>query len=56
MSDEYQEPKWGEGGKVHNWRRYVSDEVQDMWRTFTPAQRSAIGRMAQEAADRENWE
>ena len=55
-ADEYQTPNWGAAGRVHDWRNYVSDELRAMWRTFTPAQQTAIGKNAEEAASREEWD
>lgn len=56
MRDEYEFPKWEEAGRVHDWRNYISDELQGMWESFTPEQRRAIGRNAQGIADNEEWE
>ncbi len=28
-------PDWGNAGRVHEWKNYISDEVQAMWDTFT---------------------
>jgi hypothetical protein len=55
-TDKYQSPDWDEEDRVHNWRNYVSDELRAMWGTFTPEQRSAIGRSAEEQASREEWD
>jgi hypothetical protein len=57
MNDEqYQNPDWDAGSHVHNWRNYISDEVQAMWLTFTPEQRAALGRQAQTQAENEEWD
>lgn len=40
----------------HDWRNYVSEELQEHWTSFTLVQRRMIGRNAQEIADREEWE
>lgn len=52
----YASPVWGEAGKAHDWRNHVSEEVQQMWHTFTDAQKQALARAAEELADREEWE
>ena len=47
---------WDEGGKVHNWRNYVTDDVRAIWHTFNPEQKVALARMADTFAGREEWE
>lgn len=42
--------------KVHEWKRYISDEIQENWQRFTLDQRAMIARQAQEIADREEWD
>ena len=49
-------PRWEEGGSVHNWRRYVTEEVRSIWGTFTPEQQAALYRQAEEMAGKEEWE
>lgn len=49
-------PKWDEAGKAHDWRNHIGKEVQQMWDTFTDAQKQALARAAEELADREEWE
>lgn len=44
------------GKHVHEWRTYISKEVAAMWSTFTPEQKQALARQAQELADREHWD
>jgi hypothetical protein len=54
----YLTPNWERSNfdKTHEWRRYVSEEVQEIWHTFTPLQKAALARQAQEQADQEEWE
>lgn len=56
MEDDYTSPEWQYAGRVHDWRNYISEELQAMWGTFTPAQQKAIRDNAQEMADREHWD
>lgn len=51
-----QEPHWEREDRVHNWRNHVSDEIEALWPTFTPEQRAALARQAQELADAERWD
>jgi hypothetical protein len=48
-------PEWENIGRVHEWRRYISDEVRTMWPTFTDAQQAALYRQANEIASLEEW-
>jgi hypothetical protein len=52
---EWDEPDWGAGGKVHNWRNYVTEKVRALWPTFTE-QRQALYEQADEIAGREEWD
>lgn len=49
-------PDWAAKGRVHDWRNYISDEVQAMWPDFTDEQRMALYRQADSIAEREEWE
>jgi hypothetical protein len=52
-----QEPQdWDAGGRVHNWRNHVGENVKAIWHTFTPKQKIAIALDADEAAGAEEWE
>ena len=47
---------WDNPERVHDWRDYVTDTVRGMWGTFSDAQKKAIQAMAQEMADKEEWD
>lgn len=32
-------PNWDDTHKVHDWRNYISDEVKNIWNTFTEQQK-----------------
>lgn len=49
-------PEWAEGGRVHNWHNYISEEVQAMWPSFSQEQRAALARQAEAQADNEEWD
>jgi hypothetical protein len=53
---DWNEPKWIDAGRIHDWRNYVSEEIQYMWSTFTEEQKKAIARQAEENALDEEWE
>lgn len=54
--NDWENPKWDGASRVHNWLNYISDELQSMWDTFTPAQKKAIFDNAEEQAMREEWD
>lgn len=47
---------WDEGGRYHNWRNHVGDNVKAIWDTLTDPAKIAIARDADELAGREEWE
>ena len=53
---DYLSPNWEDDDRVHNWRNYIHEEVQAMWDTFTPAQKAALARQADEMASNEHWD
>jgi len=53
---DWENPKWEDAERVHEWKNYVSAEVRGMWDTFTPEQKQALARSAEECASREEWD
>jgi len=49
-------PDWASAGRVHEWKNYVSEEVQSMWGTFTDVQKQALARQAEDNASKEEWD
>lgn len=47
---------WAEGGRVHNWKNHVPNNVRAIWASFTDAQKQALFGWASELAEREEWE
>jgi hypothetical protein len=41
---------------VHDWRRYVGEDVRRIWDTFSDEQKEAIAKNAQEVANKEDWD
>lgn len=56
MKDEYEFVDWDEGGKVHNWRNYISDGLRRIWHTFNREQKLELVRSAEAQAAREDWD
>lgn len=53
---DWQDPQWRQGGKVHNWHNYASEEMKRMWNTFTDEQKQVVALTLNEIADNEHWE
>ena len=53
---DYSSPEWSKRTRVHDWRNYISEEVREMWHTFTDEQKAALARQANIEASMENWE
>jgi len=49
-------PEWANAYCVHEWKNYISTEVQQIWHSFTDYQKKAIARQAEENAEREEWD
>lgn len=47
---------WGAGGRVHNWKNHVGEQVRLIWVSFSSEQRIAIARDAYDSAGQEEWE
>lgn len=47
---------WTNTRKVHDWRNHVPSNVQEIWSTFTEAQRTALVQWADGLASNEEWE
>lgn len=53
---DWSSPEWDKENRVHNWRNYVSREIQEMWFEFTGRQRIIISSNFEEIAGREEWD
>ena len=56
MSIDAINPEWEFGGRVHNWKNYINDDVRSIWSTFSQMQRIILATNAQELADNEDWD
>lgn len=54
--DDWENPDWFNISKCHDWKRYVSGELEDEWRHFTKEQKQMLARSFQKRADAEEWE
>lgn len=49
-------PRWELKTKVHDWRNYISEEVQKIWDTFSASQKFALAKQALIQAEKEVWD
>jgi hypothetical protein len=48
-------PEWHKKSRVHNWRNYATEGLEEIWPTFTPLQKVILAHALQERADMEIW-
>lgn len=53
---DWNNPDFYNAGKVHDWKNYVSGEVEDEWKYFSEEQKQILARCFQRLADREEWD
>jgi len=49
-------PNFEDTSRVHNWRRYVPQEIEDVWNQLLPETRIAVIMMAEIQSDKEEWD
>jgi len=49
-------PKFDEATRVHDWRNHISDDFKKIWKELPLVARFALVIMAEEEADREEWD
>jgi len=53
---DFKAPQWNFERKVHNWHRYVGEDLAAMWDSFTLVQKAAIAIQFESAASAEHWD
>lgn len=53
---DYKNPHWSTVDRVHNWRNYVSAELQCVWDSFSDEQKAIIAANADAIAGNEQWD
>lgn len=53
---DWQQPKWGEVNRVHNWRNYAPDDLKEEWPNLSGRQRMIIAACLDEMAGNEHWD
>lgn len=49
-------PNWKNKNRVHEWKNYVSEEVQDIWHSFSLEQKATLALQAYDQASNEDWD
>ncbi len=53
---ELENPNWNSGGRVHNWKNYVSDDIRKIWKQFSFREKRIIASYAEKLAQNEEWD
>ena len=53
--DEYLDPDWTAGGRVHNWRNYIGTDLRAAWPQLSDDLKRVVAENAQTLADAEEW-
>jgi hypothetical protein len=56
IPDNATNPDWENKTRVHDWRNYASQQLQDMWPSLHPPQMEIIAETLQDIADNEEWD
>ena len=54
--EDWENPNWETTNRVHQWTRYVSIRVRELWDSFTDEQKVAIAQQSDDIAGREEWD
>ena len=49
-------PKFSERTNIHDWRKYVHDDLEQSWKELTYREKKIIYVMCEERAEAEEWE
>lgn len=52
---DFNNPNWNEKEKAHDWKNYVTPEVEKLWYTFNMRQRELLAINFQNIANDEEW-
>lgn len=53
---DFADPKWDDGGRVHNWKNYAFEDLIAIWPTLPLRTRAIMAANLQAIADREDWD
>ena len=53
---DWKNPQWKVEDNIHNWRNYATENIQDLWRSFSDIQKKSISQCLQIMADKEDYD
>ncbi|MEY6764119.1 hypothetical protein AB9B48_20980 [Kluyvera ascorbata] len=56
MADDWSQPDFRGTGGPHNWRNYITPQLEDTWSSFTDWQKKVIAHALDEVASNEDWD
>lgn len=56
VPNDFISPNWKAMNRVHEWKNYISEEIQALWDSFSLVQKLEIAKEAQHRASQEDWE
>lgn len=56
VPEDFINPDWKNKERVHEWKNYVSNEIQNIWHSFNLEQKATIALQAREQASQEDWD
>lgn len=49
-------PQFEKAGKIHDWRNYVPQEIENIWENLSLKERILVAFMAEKQATNEEWD
>ena len=56
IPEDWQSPDWQHKDRVHEWKNYVTKEVEKIWDTLPDNAKMVFAESYQEVANKEEWE
>lgn len=56
LPGDWEDPEWGRLDKCHEWKRYISKDIEEMWPELPEKLKKALAIQANEIAEREEWD
>lgn len=56
VPSDWENPDFDSCSMVHEWKNYVTSEVQEIWHTFTKEQKQLLAECFNSSADNEEWD
>lgn len=53
---DYRTPDWAAAGRVHDWKNYASEWLQEVWPSLSDEQARAVAASLDDVAAAEHWD